>query len=310
MRPFLIFLLFFTLSCAKKEKPAPPVLKEGEGQAQQALEEVYLQETEAGKKTWELWAASVDLFPGKKVFKKVRFKFYREDKFLYLKGDEAEVVNESGDIFMSGHVSGKTDEGVEFFTDRLFWQAGEGRLFTEDAIKLMSENLYITGQGLETTPKLKEARVIKDVQVTFFQHLNDEEPMVITSDSLQAHFGDRPQAFFEGKVVVRDKQVRVHSDRLNITFSEGGRRVVESIAEGKVEILNPQIEAECGRATLLNEEKKIVLEDNPILWHQKVKCRGTRITYWLEGEKVVVENNIKGVFLPKLVDKPSGDNIK
>jgi LPS export ABC transporter protein LptC len=284
-------------SCVKKKEPPLPAVEEKE--AQQALEEVYLQETEGGKKRWELWAETVDLFPGRKVFKKVRFKFYGEDKILYLKGDEAEVQNDSGDMQVLGHVTGKTEEGVEFTADALTWQAKPGRLITESPVKLMAENIYITGTGMESTPHLKEARIIKDVRVTFFQRINDEAPMVITSETLFARFGDKPEVRFEGEAKVDDNRVKVTSDKLTIFFSQAGRRAVESIAEGKVNILAKDIEAECGYARLLNEEKVIILQDNPILWHEKVKCRGRKITYWLEEGRLVIEDNIQGVFLPK-----------
>jgi len=305
----LLLIIFtfslLTSSCAKKEEAPLPTIEVDERGVEQALEEVYLQATDGAKKDWELWANSVDLFPGKKLFKKVRFKFYRERDILYLKGDEAEMMNESGDVNLRGNVSGKTDQGMEFASDHLFWQAVEERLSTESPVKFMSENIYITGVGLDTTPKLDEARIKSNVHVTFFQDITDDVPMVITSQTLRAQFGDEPKATFEGDVVVKDSQLEVHSKRLIINFSHDGRRVEESIAKGDVEIVTEELEAECGEATFLNEEKKIILEANPVVWHRKVKCRGDRIIYLQEEKKVVVEENVKGIFLPKSIDNVS-----
>ncbi|MBL7170856.1 MAG: LPS export ABC transporter periplasmic protein LptC [Candidatus Omnitrophica bacterium] len=310
MRLYLILLIiFFFCSCAKKEDASMSTLKEDEEGLMQAMEEVYFQETEEGKKRYEVWANSLDIFPGKKLLKKVRFKFYRESDILYLKGDEAEIADD-GDIDLNGNVSGKSDQGIEFTTDHLFWEDGEEMLSTESPVKLMSESIYVTGVGLETTPKLEEARIKSNVYVTFFQNITDDVPMVITAETLNVRFGDNPKATFEGDVVVKDSQVEIHSKRLIIKFSPDGRRVEESMAQGEVVIVTDELEAECGEATLLNKEKKIILEADPIVWHKKVKCRGERITYLQEEKRVVVEKNIKGIFLPKSIDNISNDSIK
>ena len=307
LRLFLIILTFslITSSCAKKEEAETSGLKESESGVAQAMEEVYFQETEEGKKRYEVWARSLDIFPGKKLLKKVRLKFYKESGTLYVKSDEAEIMNESGDIDLIGNVSGKSDEGMEFATEHLFWHGKEERLSTESPIKLMSESIYISGVGLETSPKLEEAWIKSNVYVTFFQDITDDIPMVITAKTLKASFGDEPKAVFEGDVKAKDKQVEVRSNELIIHFGSKGRRVEKSIAKGDVEIITEEIEAECGEATFLNKEKKIVLETDPVVWHQKVKCRGKRITYLQGKKKVVIEEGIKGVFLLKPIDNIS-----
>lgn len=290
------------LSCAKKEKPAGPAAKkEGTG-VQQAVNEVYLQETEEGKKRWELWADSVEFFPEKKILKKVRFEFYRDEDILYLKGDEAEIMNESGDITISGHVTGKSTRGIELAADRLLWKAKEEILFTESPVKLMSESIFIAGTGLETTPKIREAELKKDVYVTFFQDITDEVPMVIRSETLRAYFGESPKAVFDTDVSVKDSRVDIHCGNLTINFTPDGRRVEQGIARENVVIVTKDMEAECGEAYLFSKEKKIVLESDPVLWHEKVKCRGERIIYFEDEKKVLVENEIKGIFLPKTID--------
>lgn len=311
----VVIVMVSSISCNKNRKEERPVasisLPEEDGEeVKQALEEVYLQETEEGKKRWELWAKSVELFSGKKIFKKVRFKFYRDSGILYIKGDEAEIGNVSGDINIRGNVAGKSDRGIEFKTDELTWIAKEERLFTEGRVRLMSETVYIQGIGFDTTPRLKEASIKGSVYVTFFQDISDEVPVIITSRTLKAYFGESPKAIFEGKVVVEDKRGDIRSQKLIISFSPDGRRVERSVADGEVEIITSGIEAECGKATFLNKEKKIVLERDPIIWHEKVKCRGDRIIYFQEERKVVVRDNIKGVFLPKSIDNISSNSIQ
>lgn len=113
------------------------------------------------------------------------------------------------------------------------------------------------------------------------------EPLKIKSDTLHAD-NENKTAVFEGKVVARQGDLTLYSDRLVITYSGEGRELSKVEAFGNVRIMQGNRQATGAHAVYEPNESRILLDGNPKVVQGDDVITGKLITYYVNEQKSVV----------------------
>jgi len=163
------FLIILGLSSCVKEKPEKPKISGEESFPDQAIENFTLTHTNQGEKEWELEADRAEIYEkeGKTVVHRLKLKFYEQGKITsVLTARRGEISSPSGDIEVRGDVVVTSEkEEMTLKTNSLKWDARRDRIVTDDFVRQEKGDTIVTGQGLESDPKLERLVIKKDVKV-------------------------------------------------------------------------------------------------------------------------------------------------
>jgi lipopolysaccharide export system protein LptA len=142
---------------------------------------------------------------------------------------------------------------------------------------------------------------------------NRREPITVTSDTLEYDY-KKNVVVYRGEVQAIQGQVKVRSDRLTVTLEgsgeekesggmpgKGGLRLRAIVAEGSVRIDNGTRWATGGRATFDQQQRTLVLTEDPKLHDGSNEVAGERVVVYLDEDRSVVEGGrrrVKAVFFP------------
>ena len=134
--------------------------------------------------------------------------------------------------------------------------------------------------------------------------------LTITSQSMTAQ-GKERKAFFEGAVVLTQKELIIHSDHMVVTFKREengtkreseqggfGQKIESAEATGNVVIEKSSGKATCGRALYFKAEEKVVLMESPVACQNGTRVTGTRMTMFLNEDRMLVEGGSR-VIIPE-----------
>jgi lipopolysaccharide export system protein LptA len=130
--------------------------------------------------------------------------------------------------------------------------------------------------------------------LTTFAYASPEDAegreIVITSVSLvvDSHINS---ALFEGSVVAKIDQLTIYSDSMKVTYSSTEKKVVEVNAIGNVRVHNEGKAIFSDEAKYISEEEKIVFTGAPKVAEGENIITGTRIIYFLNDDRAVVEGS-------------------
>lgn len=129
-----------------------------------------------------------------------------------------------------------------------------------------------------------------------------DQPITIKSNEL---FTDSKSgtATFTGKVVAKQEDVSIYSDKLVVFYSEKSGEVDRVEAFGNVRIVQKNRLGTAGHAVYNNKDGKISLYKSPKVYQGKDVVSGAVITYYIGEEKSVVtggpESRVEAVIYPK-----------
>jgi lipopolysaccharide export system protein LptA len=139
------------------------------------------------------------------------------------------------------------------------------------------------------------------------------KPITIKADELKADNKGKT-AIFTGKVVARQEDVTIYSDRLIIYYGEQQDQVDKIEAFGSVRILQTNRVGTGGHALYENKEGKITLSINPRVTQDTDSVTGKVIVYYLDEDRSVVtggENaRVEAVIHPKPGSTPKKNDAK
>ena len=142
--------VLMTRSRAPKAEPTvdpSPVTK-----ADYRIKEVHLQEEGRGATRWQLDAEYGEIFEdqGKTALKKVQVRVDEPARVWTVSADEGDMLRESKDVELRGHVVLQTSDGLRLETERLAWAAKEQRAWTNHPVTIYRGALVVRGQGFES----------------------------------------------------------------------------------------------------------------------------------------------------------------
>lgn len=128
------------------------------------------------------------------------------------------------------------------------------------------------------------------------------KPINIKADQLQADNKGK-LAVFTGRVVARQDDVTIYSDRLEIYYGEGKDEVDKIIAIGNVRILQTNRIGTGGHAVYESKLGKVTLTINPRVSQEKDTVTGKVIIYYLDEDRSEVQSGenirVEAVVHPK-----------
>jgi lipopolysaccharide export system protein LptA len=134
------------------------------------------------------------------------------------------------------------------------------------------------------------------------KHDRSSKPINIKADELNADNKGKT-AVFIGRVVARQEDVTIYSDKLIVYYGEQSDQVDKIEAIGTVRILQNNRIGTGGHALYESKEGKITLSINPKVTQDKDSVTGKVITYFLDEDRSLVtsgENNrVEAVIHPK-----------
>lgn len=123
------------------------------------------------------------------------------------------------------------------------------------------------------------------------------EPLNIKSNTLHAD-SDKKSATFEGKVVARQGDLTLYSDRLVISYSADGKDLSRAEAFGNVRILQGKREATGAHAVYDPKQARIVLDGSPRVVQGGDVLTGKLITYYVNEQRSEVTGGVQAVIIP------------
>ncbi len=127
---------------------------------------------------------------------------------------------------------------------------------------------------------------------------------IITSDRLEYDY-PRALAVFTGNVLVRDKDMKMWSDKMTVIMTPEDE--IESVtAIGRVFIVQPGRKARCRKAIFLVDRNEVVLTGDAVIEQEKDRVEGRVIHIWTDSDRMVSEPGHLVVF-PKDERPKEGD---
>jgi lipopolysaccharide export system protein LptA len=125
------------------------------------------------------------------------------------------------------------------------------------------------------------------VHAAFAAPVANQEPLKIKSDTLHAD-NEKKTATFEGKVVARQGDLTVYTDRLVVSYSAEGHDLSRVEAFGNVRILQGARQASGAHAVYEPKEARILLDGSPRVTQGGDLITGKLITYYVNEQRSVV----------------------
>lgn len=139
------------------------------------------------------------------------------------------------------------------------------------------------------------------------------KPINIKADQLQADNKGK-LAVFTGRVVSKQDDITIYSDRLEIYYGEGKDEVDKIIAIGNVRILQTNRIGTGGHAVYESKLGKVTLTINPRVTQDKDTVTGKVIIYYLDEDRSEVQSGentrVEAVVHPKSDSGPKKNTTK
>jgi LPS export ABC transporter protein LptC len=116
------------------------------------IKEVHLQEEGRGSTRWQLDAEYGEIYEdqGKTLMRKVVVRVDEPARVWTVSADEGEMLRDTKDVELRGHVVLVTSDGLRLETERLAWAAKEERAWTDQPVTIYRGGLVVRGTGFES----------------------------------------------------------------------------------------------------------------------------------------------------------------
>lgn len=163
-------LLILLFGCREREE-----MGVGEGRTPTHIAEGFtLTETVSGERVWALKAEKALSYEDENLIRiyGVTLHFYKEGGVHYstLTSNEGIVNTSTNDMQAFGDVVVISEQG-RLETSELDWVAKEGKIVTDEKVKITKGETVITGRGLESDPNLERVKIAEE----FRAHSRDTE---------------------------------------------------------------------------------------------------------------------------------------
>lgn len=249
---------------------------------------------EQGKKTWELFGKSADIFDEVVKLKSITGNLYGKEENIKLTSDKGDFNKAEGKVHLEENVVITTTSGAKLTTDSLDWDRKNQQVNTKDLVNIERENMLATATGASGAPNLNKVDLEKDVTVEIFPAEKEKtkdaalkEKIVITCDGpLQVDY-EKNIAVFNNNVKVDREASQIYCDKMDIYFlKSSGKKQAETkipdeadaasslmsntsidklICRGNVKIVRGENISYSDEATYSAQDKKITLTGRPKL---------------------------------------------
>lgn len=165
-----ILAIIPVLGCPGKQRPADSLGQTGrEALPSQTIAGFRLTETLLGKKVWVMKAEEANSYSQRQEvdLTQLNIEFYREagdSVGAILTADRGTVNTATRDMEARENVVIVSRDSIVLTTDYIRWRNTTRRLSTESKVRLERGADWLTGEGLEASPDLKEIELKRNVQ--------------------------------------------------------------------------------------------------------------------------------------------------
>jgi len=213
---------------------------------------------EGGKKKWEVEGQSADIMADVVNLTNVVAKAYGEEADVTLVADKGVFNRTSSDVHLESNVVATSTEGTELTTDVLDWNNAEQRVYTDEFVKVIREDIETTSTGAEAHPNLEKVEFKKDVKVK-----TGKPQTVITCDGpLEIDYG-KNLAVFNNKVKVEDERGQLYCNKATAYYDPKTRQITKVVASGDVKMVRGGNWTFSDEAVYLAKEEKLILTGSP-----------------------------------------------
>lgn len=163
---FVAGLAGFLFVRGRAVHPEPP--ESLSSSADYQIKEVHIQEEAGGNVRWRLDADYAEVFQqqGKTSMRKVTVTILEPDRTWTVTGDEGELLEASKDVRLRRNVVLVSSEGLRLETEALNWDAKGRRVWTDDPVTLIRNNVVLKGRSLEARMDEERTTVKGPLRVT------------------------------------------------------------------------------------------------------------------------------------------------
>lgn len=117
----------------------------------------------------------------------------------------------------------------------------------------------------------------------------DRTPIEITSLSMVAE-NKNNKITFTGSVVAQKNDITLYSDKMIVLYN-GDQEIEEISAYGNVRLVRDDKEITADNAVYYTNDEKVIFTGRPVFREAHNIVSGTQITYFIPGERSIVENS-------------------
>lgn len=231
-RGFVIFfVLFFLVNFRLLAIEQPPE------QSDQQIDDFSLAGYgEQGKKTWELFGKTADIFGEVIKLKSITGNLYGRQENIKLTSDRGDFNKAEGKVHLEENVVITTTSGAKLTTNSLDWDRKNQQVNTKDVVNIERENMFSTATGASGAPNLNKVDLEKDVTVEIFPAEKEKtkdaavkEKIVITCDGpLQIDY-EKNVAVFNNNVKVDREGSQIYCDKMDVYFLKSSDKKQEEV---------------------------------------------------------------------------------
>ncbi len=162
----LVLTAFYLFERAKEAGEVPTVHEVNESEVLNLRDIHYAQKNPDGGIKWALDAEEVKYSEDKRsfIFSEFDLKLESADKpSFWLKGDNCDYSNKSGEIKLWGNVEGYGENGYRMFTDNVLINEKSGIMRTNDTVKILGPFFSVVGKGLFFDLKKEKLQILSDI---------------------------------------------------------------------------------------------------------------------------------------------------
>ena len=163
----LILMVGFYLGRARKEIVRKPIVADGaSGDAVKLADIHFTQHTPGEGMKWTLDAKEVTVSLDRQRFSFNDFRLKLEPQnrpSVELEGKRGDYDKVSGVIKARGDLRGQTEDGYTIMTEQAVFKQKEGRLETEEKVKITGPFLSVEGKGLSYSVETEDLSIHSDV---------------------------------------------------------------------------------------------------------------------------------------------------
>jgi len=128
-----------------------------------------------------------------------------------------------------------------------------------------------------------------------------KDPIFITANWMEA---DRKKntITYKGQVVAVQADMTMRSETLTAYYDPAMKQLKEAVAEGKVQVVQGDKNARGAKAIFNGKTKTVTLTGSPVVRQGNSEVSGSRITFFIEEDRAVVEGGnerVKAIIFPE-----------
>lgn len=241
--------------------------------------------TDEGEKSWDIRGDTADVSGQDIQLTNVDANSYGEQK-MNVTAEKGTINQLNGNMLLKDYVVVTSEEGSQLMTDSLNWDKEKDLVTTEDDVYIEDDKFTLTGQGMESQPGLKKAKILKNVAVRIDPESSGEtrgsqskvndlsaadenekenKKITITSDGPMVVDQSKSVATFQQNVVAVQEGQILKADLMEVYFDQNMSGIKEMICIGNVEIIKGDNRSYAEKAVYNAKDQQLRLSGRPKL---------------------------------------------